>query len=89
MDSKNGWRDLLPNRTIRSRDHKPCVVTDTPHGLPWIDWVDGRVAVAIGGCGSAAKSADEIGRLAGTLFTDEGWTDPILRLKSFRPSNSG
>ncbi|WP_419921184.1 NAD(P)/FAD-dependent oxidoreductase [Candidatus Poriferisodalis sp.] len=82
-------RVLLPDRTIRSRDMKPCVVTDTPHGLPWIDWIDDRVAVAIGGCGSAAKSADEIGRLAGTLFADEGWTDPVLKLASFTPSHTG
>ena len=80
---------LLPDRTIRSRDMKPCVVTDTPHGLPWIDWIDDRVAVAIGGCGSAAKSADEIGRLAGTLFSDEGWSDPVLKLATFTPSNTG
>ena len=82
-------RALLPDRTIRSRDVKPCVVTDTPHGLPWIDWIDDRVAVAIGGCGSAAKSADEIGRLAGTLFSDEGWNDPVLKLATFTPSNTG
>ena len=78
-------REFLPDRTIRSRDFKPCVVTNTPHDLPWIDWVDDRVAVAVGGCGSAAKSADEIGRLAGTLFTEAGWTDPVLKLESFRP----
>ncbi|WP_420625564.1 NAD(P)/FAD-dependent oxidoreductase [Candidatus Poriferisodalis sp.] len=78
-------RALLPDRAIRSRDMKPCVVTDTPHGLPWIDWIDDRVAVAIGGCGSAAKSADEVGRLAGTLFSDEGWSDPVLKLASFKP----
>ncbi|MXV87470.1 MAG: FAD-dependent oxidoreductase [Acidimicrobiales bacterium] len=82
-------REFLPNRTILSKDIKPCVVTNTPHDLPWIDWVDDRIAVAVGGCGAAAKSADEIGRLAGTLFTDEGWRDPVLKLESFRPSNSG
>ncbi len=87
-DLERRLREFLPDRTIRSRDIKPCVVTNTPHDLPWIDWVDDRVAVAVGGCGSAAKSADEIGRLAGTLFTDEGWTDPVLKLSSFRPSNT-
>jgi sarcosine oxidase len=85
-DLEDRLREFLPDRTIRWRDFKPCVVTNTPHDLPWIDWVDDRVAVAVGGCGSAAKSADEIGRLAGTLFTDEGWTDPVLKLESFRPS---
>lgn len=88
-DLEDRLREFLPRRMIRSKDIKPCVVTNTPHDLPWIDWVDDRVAVAVGGCGSAAKSADEIGRLAGTLFTDDGWTDPVLKLESFRPSSSG
>ncbi len=87
-DLEGRLREFLPDRTIRSRDIKPCVVTNTPHDLPWIDWVDDRVAVAVGGCGSAAKSADEIGRLAGTLFTEGGWNDPVLELASFRPSNT-
>ncbi|MDE0321304.1 MAG: FAD-dependent oxidoreductase [Acidimicrobiaceae bacterium] len=88
-DLETRLREFLPNRTILSKDIKPCVVTNTPHDLPWIDWVDDRIAVAVGGCGAAAKSADEIGRLAGMLFTEEGWTDPVLKLESFRPSNSG
>ncbi|WP_419554530.1 NAD(P)/FAD-dependent oxidoreductase [Candidatus Poriferisodalis sp.] len=87
-DLESRLREFLPDRTIRSREIKPCVVTNTPHDLPWIDWVDDRVAVAVGGCGSAAKSADEIGRLAGTLFSDEGWSDPVLKLASFRPSDT-
>lgn len=88
-DLEERLREFLPERQIRSRDFKPCVVTNTPHELPWIDWVDDRVAVAVGGCGSAGKSADEIGRLAGTLFTDEGWTDAVLKLAMFRPSDTG
>lgn len=87
-DLESRLREFLPDRTIRSRDIKPCVVTNTPHDLPWIDWVDDRIAVAVGGCGAAAKSADEIGRLAGTLFAEEGWTDPVLELASFRPPNT-
>ena len=87
-DLESRLREFLPDRTIRSSDIKPCVVTNTPHDLPWIDWVDDRIAVAVGGCGSAAKSADEIGRLAGTLFTEGGWNDPVLELASFRPSNT-
>ncbi len=84
-DLESRLREFLPDRTIRSSDIKPCVVTNTPHDLPWIDWVDDRVAVAVGGCGSAAKSADEIGRLAGTLFTEGGWNDPVLEFESFTP----
>ena len=49
-----------------------------------------RLANAAGGVTvdaqvSAAKSADEIGRLAGTLFSDEGWNAPVLKLATFTP----
>lgn len=75
-------RLLLPDTTVTSWDHKPCVVTYTPTARPYIDWIDTNVAVALGGSGSAAKSADEIGRLAASLFGDREPRDPIL--DSFR-----
>ena len=43
----------------------------------YIDWLDDGLAVAIGGNGSAAKSSDEIGRLAASLFTADGWTGSL------------
>jgi sarcosine oxidase len=57
-------RALLPNRQITPSDFKPCVVTNTPSGLPHIMRVSNTAAVAVGGNGGAAKSSDEIGRLA-------------------------
>ncbi|MDG2111707.1 MAG: FAD-dependent oxidoreductase [Actinomycetota bacterium] len=73
---------LLPGTEVTSWGHKPCVVTNTPSGYPYIGFVDAAggdtgVAVAIGGNGSAAKSSDELGRLAASLFADDGWTDSI------------
>ena len=44
---------------------------------PYVGWVEDGLAVALGGCGSAAKSSDELGRLASTLFESEHWTDPL------------
>ena len=55
----------------------PCVITSTPTELPYIGWVGDGVAVAIGGNGESAKSSDEIGRLAASLFTADGWTDSL------------
>lgn len=66
-------RMLLPNATIADTHHVPCVVTRTTTGLPYVGWLDDGVAVAYGGNGSAAKSGDEIGRLAAGLFSPEGW----------------
>ena len=41
-----------------------CVTTTTAHGYPYIDLVRPTLGVAIGGCGQAAKSSDEIGKMA-------------------------
>lgn len=41
-----------------------CVTTDTPKGFPYVDLVTPGLGVAIGGCGHAAKSSDEIGKMA-------------------------
>lgn len=57
----------LPDRPILSTDAVPCVYTGTDHGRPIIDQVDDGLVVALGGNGAAAKSSDEIGRLAAAL----------------------
>ncbi len=60
-------RALLPDRRVVSIDASPCVVTATPTGYPAIGWLDEGLAVALGGNGSAAKSSDELGRLAAAV----------------------
>ncbi|MFT7647899.1 MAG: sarcosine oxidase [Candidatus Poriferisodalaceae bacterium] len=60
---------LLPGSDLRSVTTRPCVVTYSESGLPIVDNVPlgpaGHIAtVALAGCGAAAKSCDEIGRLA-------------------------
>ncbi len=57
----------LPGRPIPSSTTVPCVYTGTASGLPIIDWLDDGLAVAVGGNGAAAKSSDELGRLAAAL----------------------
>ena len=70
-------RALLPGTELAMFSTLPCVVTGTPSGYPYVGWVDDGIAVAIGGNGSAAKSSDEIGRLAASLFSPDGWTDSL------------
>ena len=70
-------RALLPDSVVVRPISAPCVITSTGSGHPYIGWVDDNIAVAIGGNGAAAKSSDELGRLASTLFADDGWTDSI------------
>jgi sarcosine oxidase len=51
-----------------------CVTTSTPSGQIYADRIDsGRVGVLVGGNGSAAKSADEIGRLGALMITHKDW----------------
>jgi sarcosine oxidase len=68
---------LLPDAPLGPVTTAPCVITATPSGHPYIGWVADQVAVAIGGNGSAAKSSDELGRIAAGLFGDDGWASPI------------
>lgn len=48
-----------------------CAVTYTPTGLPMIGAVTPGLTVAVGGCGGAAKSSDEIGRIAALAVLGE------------------
>jgi len=76
---------LLPTAQISSVEYKPCVVTYTKSGLPYIGAVEDRVTVALGGCGASAKSSDEIGRLAAQIATGANWEDAVLPADLFTP----
>jgi sarcosine oxidase len=81
---QNSLTGLLPGIEVRSWAQKPCVVTNTATDHPYVGWVDDGIAVALGGCGAAAKSSDELGRLASTLFESANWTD-TLPAAAFEP----
>ena len=81
---ESSLRSLLPDAQLSNMIHAPCVTTNTATGLPYIGWVDDDIAVAIGGNGCAAKSSDELGRLASSLFSEQGWTD-TLDMELFGP----
>ena len=65
---------LLPGLAPKSYVTRPCAVTFTATGRPTIDRLSKRVFIAVGGNGSAAKSADEIGRLAACLVRGEDFS---------------
>ena len=51
-----------------------CVTTETPTGQIYAERLQGgRIGVLIGGNGSAAKSADEIGRLGALMMQHKDW----------------
>lgn len=76
------WHDLLwqtlcgmiPDLRTSHTHTRPCAVTYTAHGQAYIDQIEDQLFVAVGGCGAAAKSSTEIGRIAAGLVQNERWT---------------
>jgi sarcosine oxidase len=61
--------DLVPGLKVSGIHTESCVVSYTPTGYPAIGWTSApSIAVMAGGCGAAAKSSDEIGRLGAELL---------------------
>jgi sarcosine oxidase len=79
-------RSFLPDVPIVDFLMKPCLVTYTAHGLPYVDQVGSRLYVAAGGNGSAAKSSDALGVMAAALVgghrTDSPPTGPFRAVRS-------
>lgn len=76
---------ILPRVEFTGWRTRPCLITDTESGLPYIDQVDDGLYVAFGGNGHAAKSADAIGALGAGLALGGGrWTDAELAADEFR-----
>ena len=72
---------LIPSlQDCKNWHTKSCAVTQTVTGLPYIDYVvDDRIAVATGGNGKAAKSADDWGWIAAQLMVNGNWDHPVSR----------
>lgn len=63
----------LPGLRVERYLTKPCILNYTPHNRPFVDQLNGRLFVATGGNGAAAKSSDEIGRLATLRLLGQPW----------------
>ncbi|XP_052796004.1 N-methyl-L-tryptophan oxidase-like [Mya arenaria] len=71
-------RSLFKGVEVLGWKQDQCVVVETPNDLPYIDTVHTQLGVATGGNGYAAKSSDEIGRIAATMML-RGWDSDIPR----------
>ncbi len=77
---------LLNGVSIRSVSTGSCVTSFTPTGLPAIGFsASPRIALVTGGCGAAAKSSDEIGRLGTETILQGGVTDAAYTGVDFSP----
>ena len=70
-------REVFPSLEVRSTYFKPCLITDTASHYPHIDMVDDRIGLVVGGNGKAAKSSDEIGRLAAGMIGTQDWPSSL------------
>ena len=70
-------REVFPSLDILSTQFKPCLITDTASHHPYIEMLDDRIGIAVGGNGKGAKSSDEIGRLAAGMIRTNGWPSSL------------
>ena len=85
LDELSGlMEDLVPGIVAESWETNPCMITDTPSGLPTVDHLGPGLVVAAGGNGYAAKSADAIGALAAGLLVSGEWSDDALDHDGFK-----
>jgi glycine/D-amino acid oxidase-like deaminating enzyme len=62
---------VVPDLKPVSTSSGSCVVSFTPSGYPMIGYTSSpRIGALTGGCGTAAKSSDEIGRLGAELLLE-------------------
>lgn len=71
--------ELIPSLNGAPMRSKPCLLTYTSHGNPYIDEIMPGWFVTAGGCGKAAKSSDQIGLLASCMVLGESWPEPFQR----------
>lgn len=76
-------QSVLPDQDFLSWHMKPCLITDTASGLPYVDEIQDGLFVALGGNGHAAKSSDALGALAASLVTEGSWRDSQLEATVF------
>ena len=72
------YRNVFLEVDVSDYHLEACVVTSTPTERPYIDLLAPDFVLTTGGNGYAAKSADEIGRLAAGMALGFKW-DSVVR----------
>ena len=71
-------QNFIKDLKVESVSGGCCVTAKTPtKDAPYIDEITDGLFVAAGGCGYAAKSCDEIGRIAAVLVVEGRWDSDI------------
>ena len=74
---RRALREVFPSLEVLSTQFKPCLICDTDSHYTYIDMLDERVGIVAGGNGKAAKSSDEIGRLAAGMISTQRWESSL------------
>jgi sarcosine oxidase len=74
---KRALREVFPSLDVLSTLFKSCLIADTTSRYPYIDMFDDHIGIAVGGNGKAAKSSDEIGRIAAGMIGTQGWPSSL------------
>lgn len=74
---RRALREVYPSLNVLSTHFSPCLIMDTASHFPYIDMIDDRIGIVVGGNGKAAKSSDEIGRLAAGMIASGTWESAI------------
>lgn len=74
---KRALHEVFPSLEVLSTRFKPCLIADTASHYPYIDMLDERIGIVVGGNGKAAKSSDEIGRLAAGMIRAQSWPSSL------------
>jgi sarcosine oxidase len=69
--------EVFPSLNVLSTQFLPCLITDTGSHYPYIDMLDDRIGIAVGGNGKSAKSSDEIGRIAAHMIHTSRWQSSL------------
>lgn len=70
-------REVYPSLNVLATHFKPCLIADTATHYPYIDMIDDRVGLVVGGNSKSANSSDEIGRLAAGMISTQGWPSSL------------
>ncbi|KAK3101908.1 hypothetical protein FSP39_007257 [Pinctada imbricata] len=90
----NLLKGIFPDLKFLSHHGDACVTMVTPTYHPYIDLLSPTFGLAVGGNGWAAKSSDEIGRVAADMIVHSKWTYDIpwenfkVRVRNSRKTTS-
>jgi len=74
---------LMPRLDLSRSSMAACVTSFTPTGYPAVAMTEAnRIGILSGGCGAAAKSSDEIGRLGAELIFNGGIIDDAYKAET-------